>query len=132
MYSHQNNSCIPKQTKFDSLVLSNHTKTYGCRATYDSINSNLPVCVGMENIKKSQFDGKRIDLDQFDHPCDSILDITLEYDEFNEGGSDIQDNEIVIGITFPDRVKVIQQSKEISFHALVGNSGGYVGLFLGK
>ena len=125
-------SCIPNKTKFDAFVLSNHSKFYGCRATYDSMNSNLSVCEGMDNIRKTLFDGKGIDLDQFDHPCDSILDVTLEYDEFNEGDKSIQDNEIVIGITFPDRVKVIQQSKEISFHALVGNSGGYIGLFLGK
>ena len=37
-----------------------------------------------------------------------------------------------IGMSFPDEVKVITQSKEIDIHTLIGNIGGYFGLFLGK
>ena len=33
---------------------------------------------------------------------------------------------------YPKEVKIITQSKEVDFHALIGNIGGYLGLFLGK
>ena len=29
-------------------------------------------------------------------------------------------------------MKIIQQSKEVDIHSLIGNIGGYVGLFLGN
>ena len=35
-------------------------------------------------------------------------------------------------ITYPDYARVIIQSKEVDIHTLVGNIGGYVGLFLGN
>ena len=34
--------------------------------------------------------------------------------------------------TFPKEIKIIAQSKEIDGHALIGNIGGYIGLFLGN
>lgn len=121
--------CMPNENEFDIEIISRHNKIFGCRALYDTLDSNLPFCKGMENISRSVFDGKKADLDEVDPPCDSVLDITLEYDEFDDKE---KDGGYIIAITYPDRVKVIQQSKEISFHGLVGNSGGYIGLFLGK
>ena len=123
-------TCLSKAIKFDSYVMENHFKKHGCQPIYHTQESNMPVCEGMKRVKETRFDGKNIDLDQFHPPCDSVLDITLEYDEFDE--DEARPNEIIIGITFPDRVKIIKESKEISFHVLVGNSGGYIGLFLGK
>ena len=35
-------------------------------------------------------------------------------------------------IRYPEEVKVITQSKEVDVHSLIGNIGGYLGLFLGK
>ena len=37
-----------------------------------------------------------------------------------------------IAISYPDDLRIIQQSKEVDAHSLVGNIGGYVGLFLGN
>ena len=37
-----------------------------------------------------------------------------------------------LGISYPDNVRVIQQSKEVDAHSLIGNIGGYIGLFLGR
>ena len=34
-------------------------------------------------------------------------------------------------IGYPDEFKVIAQSKEVDVHSLIGNIGGYFGLFLG-
>ena len=34
-------------------------------------------------------------------------------------------------IEYPEQVKVITQSQAVDGHSLVGNIGGYIGLFLG-
>ena len=39
---------------------------------------------------------------------------------------------IQIFIGFPHEVKIITQSRAIDFDALIGNIGGYIGLFLGN
>ena len=36
-----------------------------------------------------------------------------------------------IDITYPEYARIITQSKDVDIHALIGNIGGYVGLFLG-
>ena len=35
-------------------------------------------------------------------------------------------------IVYPDEIKIITQSKDVDVHSLIGNIGGYLGLFLGK
>ena len=34
-------------------------------------------------------------------------------------------------IVYPVQLKIISQSQAVDFHSLVGNIGGYIGLFLG-
>ena len=34
-------------------------------------------------------------------------------------------------VSFPDRIKTITQFKSVGVHDLIGNIGGYIGLFLG-
>ena len=35
-------------------------------------------------------------------------------------------------ITYPKTTRIIKQSRSVDLHALIGNIGGYIGLFLGK
>ena len=35
-------------------------------------------------------------------------------------------------INYPEEVKTITQSQDVDVHSLIGNIGGYLGLFLGK
>ena len=37
-----------------------------------------------------------------------------------------------IYIMYPDKIKIISQVKSIDAHSLIGNIGGYIGLFLGR
>ena len=34
-------------------------------------------------------------------------------------------------IEYPDKMKIISQARSVDFHTLIGNIGGYIGLFLG-
>ena len=38
----------------------------------------------------------------------------------------------LISISYPPMAKMITQSQAVDAHSLVGNIGGYIGLFLGK
>ena len=40
--------------------------------------------------------------------------------------------EFPILIVFPEKIRAITQSQAIDIHSLIGNIGGYIGLFLGK
>ena len=35
-------------------------------------------------------------------------------------------------IGYPDDIRIITQYQEVDVHSLIGNIGGYIGLFLGK
>ena len=37
-----------------------------------------------------------------------------------------------LGIQYPPEIKLITLSKEVDIHTLIGNIGGYLGLFLGN
>ena len=37
-----------------------------------------------------------------------------------------------LSVSYPNEWKIIRQSQAVDVHALIGNIGGYIGLFLGK
>ena len=41
------------------------------------------------------------------------------------------DSDWSLSIFYPEEVKIITQSKDVDVHSLIGNIGGYLGLFLG-
>ena len=119
--------CLDSGKQFDDLVIDYANQQNGCRAPYQTNIKNLPICSGKENIKKAIFDLWENKKDKIRPPCDAILHVSDIYDEY-----ELTNDSIAIAIKFPERVKIIQQSREITFHALVGNSGGYIGLLLGR
>ena len=38
----------------------------------------------------------------------------------------------ILMIKYPEEVKIITQSQDVDVHSLIGNIGGYLGLFLGN
>ena len=38
----------------------------------------------------------------------------------------------IMVISYPEKIKVITQLKSVDAHSLIGNIGGYIGLFLGN
>ena len=105
-------------------------KKAGCRPTYQIPETNLPICSGRQETKRAYFRENRFYFKEdisADPPCEEMVYISYNYDEIVETGSGIE-----FEIIYPNRIKLNQQSREISFHALIGNCGGYIGLFLGK
>ena len=68
-----------------------------------------PACYRISKLENTRL-GYRYGVDYFDNP-DSWF-VTINYEK--------------------RWVKIIQQSKEVDIHSLIGNIGGYVGLFLGN
>ena len=58
----------------------------------------------------------------------------LKMEQLEEGSRDEKRTvqKWAFGIEYPQYVRIISQSKDVDIHALVGNIGGYVGLFLGE
>ena len=61
-------------------------------------------------------------------PCQVMPKIEFSYGEDHYW---MNNSYFGIGISYPERVKIIVQSQAVDFHSLIGNVGGYIGLFLG-
>ena len=62
-------------------------------------------------------------------PCSALQTIGYRYSE-----TDLRtgDGMFVVDISLPETFKEIIQIRALGFRALIGNSGGYIGLFCGK
>ena len=54
----------------------------------------------------------------------------VDYDFFNNFPKKKGLLQVTIG--YPEQVKIITQSQAVDVHTIIGNIGGYIGLFLGK
>ena len=129
--------CISENEPFDVSILRQTTAVSGCRAPYQIQNSFVPECLNKKNIKDSFFDEAKFEPEKYNPPCEEMLQLVDVYNELDmtkhvQSYFGVIPNHHFIGIIYPNRVKVIEQAREISFHSLIGNCGGYIGLFLGN
>ena len=87
-------------------------------------------------MKQSLFHGRAL-AEKYLPPCQEMPNIVYNHGIGNLdekiGTLEIMENmdNIVIVVTYPDKWKIITQSQAVDIHALIGNIGGYIGLFLG-
>ena len=62
-------------------------------------------------------------------PCEGMSNIVFSADGVP---LNITDNLPRIYFAYHEKIKIIQQIKSVDIHSLIGNIGGYIGLFLGK
>ena len=128
----RNHDCTQNWKQFDSLVLDRHVKLIGCRPPYiQSVKSKgnenvTPPCKTEKKLKESKFDFYKARTDYYPKACHRVSRVNYFVKPYL-----VQLNWRV-KILYPEEVKMITQSKEVDIHALIGNIGGYVGLFLGK
>ena len=99
-------------------------------------NPDFPVCNNKEsiekfNIKKDFPDTKF--LSSYDKPCDQVQTATFTIQEIDRKEYENNpDNNGSLGIIFnsPD-YREIKHIQDFNFESLIGNIGGYIGLFLG-
>ena len=80
-------------------------------------------------MKQTLFDGPVL-ARKYDPPCQEMPNVVYNY------GIDKHEKHfeetIVLYVSFPEIWKIITQNQGVDVHALIGNIGGYIGLFLGK
>ena len=64
-------------------------------------------------------------------PCEELASIVFTADQITFAAVQYLDSLKFI-YRFPEKIKVIRQIKSVDLHALIGNIGGYIGLFLGN
>ena len=77
-------------------------------------------------MKRSIFDWNKLKAGYLPVPCQEIPDIPFKhFRSVNTQGFSIE-------VYYPKKVKFIKQARSVDVHSLIGNIGGYIGLFLGK
>ena len=126
--------CHEKWKENDEKILLDKIKELGCKPPWWSISSNLPVCRSKEKVKMlSEFNPTN-----YTHACRTVQKILYTYQEFGwledyrQEWFDDFDRLFEVVLEFQDgRYMEIQQIRAYSIEDLVGDIGGYLGLFLG-
>ena len=120
--------CTDQWDRFDDLVLESHMEHAGCRAPYISKFTNFPICKTRNGIRKSKYYGSSLQKVYLENPCQEMPNIEFQHSSIKA----INIDEYRLIVSYPVKGKVITQLKEVDAHSLIGNIGGYIGLFLGK
>ena len=122
--------CMTEWKSFDDLVLKRHIESNGCHAPYHKLYQNLPLCDANENNKAPFYDVYVVPSKYYTTPCQSMSKIDVRY--FKESADNmLNESRLAVHIGYPAQVKIITQSQAVDGHSLIGNIGGYIGLFLG-
>ena len=120
--------CLVDWASFDDMVLKKYDETRTCSPPYRK--SGKPSCTTMREISDSMYDSHKMRKNYGQEPCEEMTNIV-----FREKGTktkNIYKESLKLVYVYPLSTKVIHQIKAIDFQALIGNIGGYIGLFLGK
>ena len=110
---------------WDELVFKKYIRNIGCKAPYHDFYENVPICSNEEELKAWH----KITFQRHDEkmPCQTMP--RIDYDVLSHPVA--MDNVIQINTGYPKEAKIITQSRAVDSDALIGNIGGYIGLFLG-
>ena len=123
-----NDPCLVDWKHVDDLVLNKHLNRVGCSAPYHK--THFPVCTTKEKMQESLYEVTDIRRrEYFPYPCQEISNILYTYQ-----GRPITSNESVfrVSVVYPGKMRIVTQHRLIDVQVLIGNIGGYIGLFLGK
>ena len=132
--------CIEDWKNYDEWKFRKDVKTLGCRPpTYIGFNTTLPKCVESKDLAKAiNMTTSKNDT----NPCQMIDKVIFSYVEM-DGIPGVMDklieetnepNENMFQLIFQfqgDTYMKVTQTKAYDLQNLVGNAGGYMGLFLG-
>ena len=123
--------CDQNTEGYDSMILTSHIEKNGCRSPYHMSNDSFPLCDTKEKMITSRFDYKSPRVLGIPDACQRISKMKLDgatYYFFP-----YEPNEMwLFAILYPKEIRIITQSKEVDIHSLIGNIGGYLGLFMGR
>ena len=131
----RNSRCIAYNDKFsfDEMVKEKHILTTGCTLPYFAAFKNFPKCNTRKRIKQSSYSYHEVQTKYYPTSCHRLSKISYStHERETVGNLDFDEDEWVIGVSYRQNFRAITLSKEVDIHSLIGNVGGYVGLFLGS
>ena len=132
----RNEPCLEEPNQFDKLLLEQYDSNIGCRPPYRTTHKNLPLCSTKETMKQHALFSEHSKY--MIPPCKTMSNIQFTYEELLQdkwtNNETWMRNETWFYFTIltAAQSKIIRQEKAIDIQTLVGNAGGYIGLFLGK
>ena len=119
-------TCISNHFNYDEETLREHLEKIECRTPYQTTQRHLPICQAKEDMKAADyFNALKI------KACTSLEFVTYRYEETNLIFKIIQ-SPFWVGMKLPRTFKEILMVKAVDIQTVIGNAGGYVGLFLGN
>lgn len=115
--------CLNDWMNYDDMVIKKHHNNIGCSPPYQK--SNKPICTKRNEMNASSYLLSEINNGDYPIPCKEMSKFRIDSKE-TSAVTDLQ-----FDFTYPSRIKVIQQIKSVDIQSLIGNIGGYIGLFLG-
>ena len=118
--------CIEDWLHYDELVLSKHISSSDCDTPYQ--NHSGPLCTTRSKMMSVKYEVTAVKEKYFPPPCQEITDVKYKLQTSQYFNS----TTLGIVIFYPSLMKQISQTQYVDAHTLIGNIGGYIGLFLGK
>ena len=118
-------SCVNDWEYYDDFVLSSHLERAGCNNPYQT--GNNITCATQKQIVGARYEFADV-TNSYNVPCQEMSNIVYDYQKVVYNTTNAGFNFRVI---YPEKMKIISQARSVDFHTLIGNIGGYIGLFLG-
>ena len=128
-------ACMDDELKYDATVFKEHVENFGCKPPYLNIHGNYSVCSTQHELKKTNFDFKFHQLLQTSNvtlPCTSLQTTNIWYEQKDDELIERKKGLMKMEIYYPAIYKEIQEVRSVDLQTVVGNAGGYIGLFCGK
>ena len=114
---------------WDEHFVSKYAKEIGCTALYLDPLEDVPICENQVEMRQWHDFLPNLKNKKDNFPCQEMpsidYDISYSLEEFNLSDT------FSIGMTYPKQAKIVAQTRAVDYHSLIGNIGGYIGLFLG-
>ena len=131
----RNRICTEYDDKFsfDDMVKEKHILTTGCTLPYFHALKKFPKCETRKKIKQSSYSYHEVRTKYYPTSCQRLSRISYTtHERETVDDLDFDEDEWGIGVSYRQNFRAITLSKEVDIHSLIGNVGGYVGLFLGN
>ena len=122
----RNDPCVPDELNFDRIMLDEHLEQIGCKAPYHRTDKNLELCDSKEKMKETSDD--LIGKEKTKKACTIATTLTFTYDESDNKHKTYFE----VVLYYPYHLKEVVMVRAVDLQTVIGNAGGYIGLFLGK
>ena len=119
--------CFIDSMQLDDEILKRHHDVVGCSPPYH--RSGKSVCRTNAEIENSVYEIRELGTKYYPAPCEEMSNIAFKANYLQ--GSDWMES-LIFHFEYPRKTKIIHQMRSVDLHSLIGNIGGYIGLFLGK